>query len=100
MRLLSEIVVDVNIKRTGFKKRCEKLLDKLKNEKLSDEDYSILTLIKTFDSAPNTFFASSDFSGNEPEYPNRHWVMYGKNLTANISNSKLTWNFQNVRRLP
>jgi hypothetical protein len=81
--VLSEIVVDVNIKKTGLKKRCEKLLCKLKNEKLNNADYSILTFIKTFESAQNTFFASSDFSKDEPEYPNRHWIMHGKNTRIN-----------------
>ena len=83
--VLSEIVVDVNIKKTGLKKRCEKLLDKLKNEKLSNEDYSVLTFIKTYESAQNTFFACSDFSGEEPEYLNRHWIMHGKNTRINTN---------------
>lgn len=83
--VLYEIVVDSNIKKTALKKRCAKLLDKLKNEKLSNDDYSILTLIKTFESAQNIFFASSDFSGDEPEYPNRHWIMHGKNTRINTN---------------
>lgn len=83
--VLSEIVVDSNIKKTKLKKRCEKLLDKLKNETLSNDEYSILTLIKTFEAAQNTFFASSDFSGDEPEDSNRHWIMHGKSTRINTN---------------
>lgn len=83
--ILSEIVVDSAIRKTELKKRCEKLLNKLKNEKLSNDDYSILNFMKTFESAQNTFLASSDFSGDEPEYPNRHWIMHGKNTHINTN---------------
>ena len=75
---LTNAITEFERNKTYIKKRCEKLFEKLKNEKLGNKEYSIITFLKTFQSAKETFIANSDFSQDEPEYPNRHWVMHGR----------------------
>ena len=75
---LTNAITEFERNKTFLKKRCEKLFEKLQNEKLGNKKYSIITFLKTFQSAKETFIADSDFSQDEPEYPNRHWIIHGR----------------------
>lgn len=80
---LAKIVTEIEYNKVRLQERYQKLLEKLKKEKLSNEEYSIITFIKTFASAEKTFVASSNFSEIEPNYPNRHWTMHGRSTRLN-----------------
>lgn len=77
-KALKDATTEISSRKIILKTRCETLLKKLLEEKISNREYSIITFLKTFKSAKETFIADSDFSQEEPEYPNRHWVMHGR----------------------
>lgn len=55
------------------------LVDKFENDELlDDKEYSLLSLILTFDSMTKSFGGHSDFSKREPTNLNRHWIMHGR----------------------
>lgn len=80
---LARTVTEIEQNKIQLQERYKKLLEKLKKEKLSNEECSIITFMKTFASAEETFVAFSNFSGTEPNYPNRHWAMHGRSTHLN-----------------
>lgn len=70
---------------TSISKRSKEILNQIKNsDRISDKDYSILSLEFTFYSMMNSFDAWADFELNEPKELNRHWIMHGRS-TREIS---------------
>ncbi len=79
-------VLSDNPKVTSIFKRAKALLDKIENAddeeilaKLENYDTSIIILTRTFEKTLETFTTNQyPFSGPEPKFLNRHWIMHGR----------------------
>lgn len=59
--------------------RCKAILDKIaKKDSLDSEEYAVITLGLTFQAVVDTLFKTIPFSGKEPTYLNRNWIMHGR----------------------
>ncbi len=66
---------------TKLAARSNVVFKKLENDETIDSDeFAILILMMTYEKSFGMFTAHSDFSQDEPEYLNRHWIMHGRSL--------------------
>ena len=49
-----------------------------KNEELNREEYSLATLLLTFDGMIHTLYSTVPFSSVEPSSLNRNWIIHGR----------------------
>lgn len=68
---------------TSYKKRIQKLEQKIADKfELSDLEKKLLCIYVAMDNFEESIFKNSDFSQNEPETLNRHWMMHGRTHRA------------------
>lgn len=78
--ILDGILADVSeITNTNFKLRIEAIENKFKDKvELNEVDRKTLCIYTAIEKIENTLFAFSDFSKDEPNTLNRHWLVHGR----------------------
>lgn len=74
--LLADISGDTTARMLPRIKVIKKKLDN--DEFLYHDEYAVLTLVVTLEKTLDSFSATSDFRGKEPNGLNRHWIAHGR----------------------